>query len=84
MNRDDCRTRWGSQFRSKEKSRPGMVERSGKKETKDCGEVGNDKNKQKDWIETTDGCVNWDIRNPRGEKDKREARETEDVRENKV
>lgn len=27
---------------SNEKSRPGMVERSGKKETKDCGEVGND------------------------------------------
>lgn len=42
MNRDDCRTRWGSQFRSNEKSRPGMVERSGKKETKDCGEVRND------------------------------------------
>lgn len=42
MNRDDCRTRWGSQFRSNEKSRLGMVERSGKKETKDCGELGND------------------------------------------
>ena len=42
------------------------------------------KNKQKDWKETTDGCVNWDITNPRGEKDKREARKTEDVRESKV
>ena len=42
MNRDDCRTTWGSQFRSNEKSRLGMVERSGKKETKDCGELGND------------------------------------------
>lgn len=48
MNRDDCGTRWGIQFRDSEKSRRGTVERPVKKETKDCGEVGNDEKKQKD------------------------------------
>lgn len=66
MNRDGCGTRWGIQFRDSEKSRPGTVERPVKKETKDCGEVGNDEKKQKDWKETTDGCVNWNIRDARG------------------